>query len=90
LFAYFGGSRAALDPICLHAAPKCLWSRQSGREQSHRSVDAQYSITYFRRILHQALKFRPRLVQKFSRFPSHQMFGHMHEALNVDEKKLIT
>jgi hypothetical protein len=26
----------------------------------------------------------------FSRFPSHQMFGHMYEALNVDEKKLIT
>jgi hypothetical protein len=26
----------------------------------------------------------------FQDSPSHQMFGHMHRALNVDKKKLIT
>jgi hypothetical protein len=26
----------------------------------------------------------------FQDFPSHRIFGHMHRALNVDEKKLIT
>jgi hypothetical protein len=32
--------------------------------------------------------FRPRLIPKnFQDSPSHQMFGHMHRALNVDEKK---
>jgi hypothetical protein len=73
---------------CLHAAPKCLWSRQSGREQSHRSVDAQYSITYYRRILDQALKFRPRLVSKIFKISCHIecTFGHMHKVLNVDKK----
>jgi hypothetical protein len=35
--------------------------------------------------------FRPRLVHKvFQDFPSHRMFGHMHETLNVDEKTNYT
>jgi hypothetical protein len=28
--------------------------------------------------------------KNFQNFLSHRMFGHMHEVLNIDEKKLIT
>jgi hypothetical protein len=28
--------------------------------------------------------------KNFQDFPSHRMFGHMHRALNIDEKKPIT
>jgi len=35
--------------------------------------------------------FRARLVsKKFGFCPSHRIFGRMHGALNIDEKKLIT
>jgi hypothetical protein len=35
-----------------------------------------------------ALDAKAMLVTKiFQDFPSHQMFGHMHGALNIDERK---
>jgi hypothetical protein len=38
-----------------------------------------------------AKPLRPCLVPKnFQNFLSHRMFGHIHKALNIDEKKLIT
>jgi hypothetical protein len=27
-----------------------------------------------------------KILQNFSDFPSHRIFGHMHEALNIDKK----
>jgi hypothetical protein len=33
----------------------------------------------------------PKILPKFSDFPSHRIFEHMHEVLNIDKKiKLIT
>ena len=33
---------------------------------------------------------RPRLdLKKFAQYPLHQILRHMHEVLNIDEKKLI-
>jgi hypothetical protein len=38
-----------------------------------------------------ALFSSQKILQNFSDSPSHRIFGHMHEALNIDKKiKLIT
>jgi hypothetical protein len=50
-----------------------------GGEEEHRntpplaSIEAQFSS--------------PRILQKFSHSPSHQIFGRMHEVLNINKKQ---